>query len=234
MQNAEFRVQNERQTTNVKRQIPNLPASGCPRAGLAAPPATAGGEMRATYGNRRLWITFWRRFWGVFWGGFLRATGPCGGVRGVFSADGVPLVRWASANFDFFGGFFTFLGRFLPVLGPYFALFPSMPCAYLYVNNFFPVSLAWNVQGGSKQPQGDGGSPRRRPKPVGRSRKGSARRSGEPELRRAGAERGTFSRRPTRPFGLAQGRPEVLEGRPGSGQARPGRPGTDGRRDGVT
>jgi hypothetical protein len=26
-----------------------------------------------------------------------------------------------------------------------------MPCAYLYVNNFFSASLAWNVRGGSPQ-----------------------------------------------------------------------------------
>ena len=78
----------------------------------------------------------------VFLGDFLQATGPGAGVQGVFSADGVPLVRWASANFDFFRGFFTFLDRFLPVFVPYFALFPSMSCAYLYVNNYFSVSLA--------------------------------------------------------------------------------------------
>jgi len=92
--------------------------------------------------GRRLWITFWRRFWGVFWGDFLEAIGPGAGARGVFSADGVPLVRWASADLVPFSTFFTFLGRFLPVFVPFFALFPSMPCAYLYVNNFFPVSLA--------------------------------------------------------------------------------------------
>jgi hypothetical protein len=28
------------------------------------------------------------------------------------------------------------LVRFLPVFVPFFALFPSMPCAYLYVHNF--------------------------------------------------------------------------------------------------
>ena len=61
-------------------------------------------------------------------------------------ADGVLLVRWASANFDFFRGFFAFLVRFLPVFVPFFALFPSMPCAYLYVNNFFPASLAWDLR----------------------------------------------------------------------------------------
>jgi len=99
--------------------------------------------------RRRLWITFWRRFWGVFLGDFLEATGPGASVRGDFSADGVPLVRWASADFDFFRGFFAFLGRFLPVFGPYFALFPSMPCAYLYVNNYFSASLACRLlQGG--------------------------------------------------------------------------------------
>jgi hypothetical protein len=102
-------------------------------------------DTGATYGNRRLWITFLRRFWGVFLGGFWDATGPGARVRGVFSAEGVLLVRWASANFDFFRGFFLFLARFLPVFVPYFALFPSMSWAYLYVNNFFPVSLAWEL-----------------------------------------------------------------------------------------
>jgi hypothetical protein len=86
-----------------------------------------------------------RRFSGVFLGAFLEATGPGASVRGVFSAEGVPLVRWASGNFDFFRGFFTLLDRFLPVFVPFFALFSSMPCAYLYVNNFFPVSLAWEL-----------------------------------------------------------------------------------------
>ncbi len=115
-------------------------------------------------GRRRLWITFWRRFWGVFLGDFLEATGPGASVRGVFSADGVLLVRWASANFDFFRGFFTFLGRFLPVFVPYFALFSSMSCAYLYVNNFFPASLAWELRSlqprraGAESAEGDSGN----------------------------------------------------------------------------
>jgi len=69
-------------------------------------------------------------------GDFWEPTGPGASVRAVFSAEGVPLVRWASGNFDFFRDFFTFLMRFLPVFGAYFALFPSMPCAYLYVHNF--------------------------------------------------------------------------------------------------
>jgi hypothetical protein len=89
-----------------------------------------------------LWITFWRRFWVGFLGGFLEPIGPGGGVRGFFSADGVLLVRWASANFDFFRGFFAFLVRFLPVFVPFFALFPSMPCAYLYVHNFPPTRVS--------------------------------------------------------------------------------------------
>jgi hypothetical protein len=37
------------------------------------------------------------------------------------------------------------LGRFLPVFVPFFALFPSMSCAYLYVNNYFSASLAWDL-----------------------------------------------------------------------------------------
>jgi len=89
-----------------------------------------------------MWITFWREFWGVFLGDFWEPTGPGAGVRGDFSADGVLLVRWASADFDFFRGFFTLLDRFLPVFVPYFALFPSMSCAYLYVHNFLPANVS--------------------------------------------------------------------------------------------
>ena len=69
-------------------------------------------------------------------GDFWEATGPGASARGLFSADGVLLVRWASGNFDFFRGFFVFLARFLPVFVPFFALFPSMSCTYLYVHNF--------------------------------------------------------------------------------------------------
>jgi hypothetical protein len=90
----------------------------------------------STYINRRLWITFWSQFGGVFWGGFWEPTGLGAGVRGDFSTDARPMVRWASANLVPFSTFFAFLDRFLPVFGPYFALFPSMPCAYLYVHNF--------------------------------------------------------------------------------------------------
>jgi len=90
----------------------------------------------STYGRRRLWITFWRRFSGVFLGDFLEPIGPGAGARADFSADGVLLVRWASADLGPFSTFFAFLDRFLPVFGPFFALFPSMSCAYLYVHNF--------------------------------------------------------------------------------------------------
>ena len=66
----------------------------------------------ATYINRRLWITFWRRFWGVFLGDFWEPIGPGARVRGLFSADGVPWVRWASANLHFFAVFCGFLAGF--------------------------------------------------------------------------------------------------------------------------
>jgi hypothetical protein len=112
-------------------------------------------------------------------GGFLEPIGPGAGARGLFSADGVLLVRWASGNFDFFRGFFTFLVRFLPVFRPYFALFPSMSCAYHYVNNFFSVSLAWNVltsnRKGRKARKGGGGEQRtRNPEPGNRNGDGEA------------------------------------------------------------
>jgi len=98
-------------------------------------------QVRLT-GNRRLWITFWSQFGGVFSGDFLGPTGLGAGVRGDFSPKDPRMVRWASADFDFFRGFFAFLGRFLPVLGPYFALFPSMLYAYLYVHNFRPPRVS--------------------------------------------------------------------------------------------
>jgi len=94
------------------------------------------------YDRRRLWITFLRRFWGGFWGGFLEPTGPGASARGDFSPKDPRMLRWASADLVPFSTFFAFLARFLPVFAPYFALFPSMPCAYLYVNNYFSVSLA--------------------------------------------------------------------------------------------
>jgi len=124
------------------RPLP-LPRSRCPlRAWRSLRLRNA-----STYSNRRLWITFWRRFWGGFLGDFLGPTGLGAGVRpataravpvpgGDFSADGGLLVRWASADLGPFSTFFAFLDRFLPVFGHYFALFPSMPCAYLYVHNF--------------------------------------------------------------------------------------------------
>ena len=49
-----------------------------------------------------------------------------------------------------FRAFFDFLhvfDRFLPVFGPYFALFPSMSCAYLYVHNFLPANVSVDGQG---------------------------------------------------------------------------------------
>jgi hypothetical protein len=39
------------------------------------------------------------------------------------------------------------LGRFLPVFVPNFALFPSMPCAYLYVHNFLSTNVSVDGQG---------------------------------------------------------------------------------------
>jgi len=40
------------------------------------------------------------------------------------------------AEFSSFGAIWRVFDRFLRFLGPYFALFPSMSCAYLYVHNF--------------------------------------------------------------------------------------------------
>ena len=154
-----------------------------------------------------MWITFLRRFWGVFLGGFWEPIGPGAGVRADFSAEGVLLVRWAGANFDFFRGFFPFLVRFLPVFRPYFALFSSMSCAYLYVNNYFSASLAWNVhtsnRKGRKARKGRIGEPgfvparrdyavagdtRRKSKPPKGRRWGMGGNPPSPRLWRAGGE----------------------------------------------
>jgi len=120
----------------AQKEVLAEPAARCRSSRDRKVAVTFGTADAYTYGDRRLWITFWRKFWGVFWGDFLQATGPGAGVRGDFSADGVPLVRWASADLGPFSHFFAFLVRFLPVFGPHFALFPSMSCAYLYVHNF--------------------------------------------------------------------------------------------------
>ena len=45
-------------------------------------------------------------------GGFLEPIGPGASARGDFSADGVPWVRWASANLHFFAVFCGFLAGF--------------------------------------------------------------------------------------------------------------------------
>ena len=114
-------------------------------------------------------------------GDFWEATGLGASVRGLFSTDGVPMVRWASADLGSFSIFFAFLDRFLPVFGPYFALFPSMSCAYLYVHNFLPtnVSVGEGNRGNDeirpvrRSPQGEGGEPtRRRPDKSGLWRAG--------------------------------------------------------------
>ena len=45
-------------------------------------------------------------------GGFLEPVGPGAGVRGFFSAEGVPWVRWASANLQLFAVFCGFFAGF--------------------------------------------------------------------------------------------------------------------------
>jgi hypothetical protein len=87
------------------------------------------------------------------------------------------------------------LVRFLPVFGPYFALFSSMSCACLYVNNFFPASLAWELPSLQRSPEGPfltWGGRRERPPPKGskgnRDAAGKRRKAGMEE-RRNNAER---------------------------------------------
>ena len=153
----------------------------------------------STYGRRRLWITFWREFWGVFWCGFWGPIGPGASVRGVFSAEGVLLVRWASANFDFFRGFFTFLARFLPVFVPNFALFPSMSCAYLYVNNYFSVSLAWELHSLHRRGRRARRERRRLGKGGGETAQPSPQRSQRPALSERSESKGRRGGRGERP-----------------------------------
>ena len=78
-------------------------------------------------------------------GGFSEPTGPGAGARGDFSADGVLLVRWASADFATFCRFLQVFDRLLGAFCGHRGLFASMSCACLYVNNFFSASLAWDL-----------------------------------------------------------------------------------------
>ena len=75
----------------------------------------------------------------------MEATGPGASVRGDFSADGVLLVRWASADFATFCRFLQVFDRLLGAFCGHWVLFASMTCAYLYVNNFSPACLAWEL-----------------------------------------------------------------------------------------
>ena len=97
-----------------------------------------------TYKRGRLWIKFLREFWGRFLGGFLETIGPGARVRGFFSADGVLLARWASANFDFFGGFFAFWGAIYRFLGPFSHSFH--PC---HVHTFMLITFFRRVWHGN-------------------------------------------------------------------------------------
>ena len=94
--------------------------------------------MSGPRGAPRLWITFWRRFWGAFSGGFWEATGPGGGVRGDFSADGVLLVRWAGGFLPFLASFCSFLTRFDRFLGPISHFFHPCHVHTFMLVTFFP------------------------------------------------------------------------------------------------
>ena len=74
-------------------------------------------------------------FRGYFWR-FFGGHRPWRWRPGGFFSQKSRMLRWASADLVPFSTFFAFFARFLPVLGPYFALFPSMSCTYLYVHNF--------------------------------------------------------------------------------------------------
>ena len=55
-------------------------------------------------------------------------------------------------EFALFCSFLRVFGRFLPAFCGNLVLFASMPCAYLYVNNFFPASLAWELRSLQRSP----------------------------------------------------------------------------------
>jgi len=113
-------------------------------------------------------------------------------------------------GFGAFSTFFTFLGRFLPVFVPYFALFPSMPCAYLYVHNFLRTRVSRIGRGNlafdketALDGQGpfdsaalrSGQAPGRRDEGVGNAERGM--RNAEQTAKRQGPRAVTFSREPT-------------------------------------
>jgi len=102
-------------------------------------------------------ITFWREFGGVFLGDFLEPTGLGASAGGDFPPKHPRMVRWASADLVLFSTFFAFFDRFLPVFVPYFALFSSMPCAYLYVHDFPRTHVTLLRQGFHRRPAGFGG-----------------------------------------------------------------------------
>jgi len=69
-------------------------------------------DAGATYGNRRLWITFWSQFGGVFLGDFWKATGPGAGIRECDGRGGN--VKMGKREFALFCSFFAGIDRFLP------------------------------------------------------------------------------------------------------------------------
>jgi len=68
------------------------------------------------------------RFWGTH--------RPWRWRQGGFFTIGLARGRKTCLGFCVFSGFWRVLGRFLRLLGAYFALFPSMSYACLYVYNF--------------------------------------------------------------------------------------------------
>jgi hypothetical protein len=59
-------------------------------------------------------------------GGFLEATGPGASARADFSADGEPMVRWASGFLTVFDAFLRVFDRFLRAFYGNFALFIAL------------------------------------------------------------------------------------------------------------
>ena len=176
------------------------------------PPGEAGSVRGGCRARRRLWITFWSQFSGVFLGGFLKPTGLGASVRGDFSPKDPRMVRWASADLGPFSTFFAFFDRFLPVFGAYFALFPSMPCAYLYVSNFFSARLAWKLR--SLQPRRAGAE--HAEEDSGNREPGNRKGDGEAAGRAARLRPGAPGLRRGRQGGIFRSRPQPQSRRAGS------------------
>jgi len=82
------------------------------------------------------------RIFGRFFGGHR----PWRWRPGAFFGGRGALGKMGKCEFALFCSFLRGFGRFLPAFCGNLVLFASMPCAYLYVNNFFPAPLARDLR----------------------------------------------------------------------------------------